>query len=484
MVNKAVLDYVQKSIKSGYLVEQISAALSEQGWSEAQINEAFVKAQQIADQKTQMPVAPLAPAKSEWDIEFKSVSASQILLYLGGLVVVLAGIIYIGINWSQWGPAARIFAILVPMLVCYGVGVPMWFSNEHKKQGAVFVAVGSLLFPLFLSIAFKEMQIFAQPFNDNFNLTVSVLTFILYIASSFIFRFSIWAFLYQSSGLFIYYFFLKIIGVYGFFEKPTMAWLFLIPTTAYLFLSLWYDKKGQKEEGYYSYIIGGTVLVFSFLRLFGETFSQNMEYMAWLLLALGVAYFLLGIFYEKNNFKQYSSIPYLVGAGIVFFSLLRLASNGTLLNEFTGTMNLYNQDVIGWSYVIVGAMYLLFAYGIEKLESFQLKEAPKFKEFFNFVGPFFVLGAIFFLGLNGEKPVYETLLLLASLGFIFGSIPKRARQFLLIGTLFLIIYIFSIGGEYFQNQAGWPVTLFIAGLASMGVGVAIEKVRRKYFIVV
>lgn len=484
MVNKQILDYVQKSIEGGYTVEQISTALSGQGWSPTDINEALLKAQEITQQKSVAPLAPPAPKKSEWNIELKSLSASQILLYLGGLIVVLAGIIYISINWSQWGSAGRIFAILLPMLICYGVGAPMFFSNEHKKQGIVFLVVGSLLFPFFLSVMFKELAIFATPYNDNFNLTVSLLSFVLYLVSSFIFRFPVWSFLYQGTGLFVYYFFLKLIGIESVFEKPAMAWLFLIPGTAYLFLSLFYDKNEQKDEGHYSYAIGALVLVFSFVRLFGETFAQNKEHLAWLLMFFGVAYFLLGIFYEKTNFKKYCQAPYLIGAGIVFFSLLRLAIDGTLLKDFTGSTAVYDRDIIGWSNVIVGVIYLVFAYVIEKLKNIGLEEAPKYKEFFNLVGPFWVLGAIFYLGLDGKKPIYETLLLLSSLGFIFGSIPKLARQYLLIGTLFLIIYIFSIGGEYFQNEVGWPITLFVAGLASMGISIVMEKVRRKYFAVV
>src|SRR3989344_2402991 len=167
MVNKQILDYVQKSLEGGYSVEQISTALTEQGWNPTEINEALLKAQEIIQQKSAAPVAPpVPPKKSEWNIELKSLSASQILLYIGGLIVVLAGIIYIGINWSQWGSAARIFAILLTMLICYGAGVPMFFSSEHKKQGIVFLVVGSLLFPFFLSVMFKELEMFAKPFND------------------------------------------------------------------------------------------------------------------------------------------------------------------------------------------------------------------------------------------------------------------------------------------------------------------------------
>jgi len=484
MANKQILNYVQKSLEGGYSIEQISVALSGQGWSQAEINEALLKAQEIIQQKSAASVASLAPPKkSEW-IKLKSLSASQILLSLGGFIVVLAGIIYIGINWSQWDPTVRIFAIFLPMLICYIVGTPMFFSGEHKKQGIVFLVVGSLLFTFSLTILFKELEIFARPFNDNFNLTVSLLSFILYLGSSFIFRSPIWSFLYQVTGLFVYYFFLKLIGVESFFEKTTMSWLFLIPGTAYLFLSLFYDKNEQKNEGYYSHVIGSLVLILSFLYILGDPFSNDKEYLPYILLIFGVAYFLLGIFYEKNNFKKYCQAPYFIGAGIVFLSLPQLAIDGTLLKDldFTGSIVRYVQDIVSWSYVIAGVIFLLIGWGIEKLKNLQLEEALKYKKLFNLFGPLWILGAIFYLGLDGKRPVYETLLLLSSLGFIFGSIPKLSRQFLYIGTLFLVIYIFSIGNEYFQDDVGWPITLFVAGLISMGIGVAIERVRRRYFV--
>jgi len=262
-----------------------------------------------------------------------------------------------------------------------------------------------------------------------------------------------------------------------------MAWLFLIPGTAYLFLSLLYDKNEQKDEGHYSYTVGTLVLILSFILLFEETIPNNKVHLAWPLLFFGVAYFLLGIFYEKINFKKYCQAPYFIGAGIIFFSLFRLAVYGTLLKDFIGSSANFDKSIIDWSNVIVGMIYLVLAYVIEKLKNIGLEEAPKYKELFNLVGPLWVLGAIFSLGLGGQKPAYETLLLASSLGFIFGSIPKLTKQYLFIGTLFLIIYIFSIGGEYFQNEAGWPITLFVAGLASMGIGIVMEKIRREYFVV-
>ena len=66
--------------------------------------------------------------------------------------------------------------------------------------------------------------------------------------------------------------------------------------------------------------------------------------------------------------------------------ILEGARNGTLLKDFTGSTARYDQDIIGWSNVIVGVIYLLLAYAIEKLKNFQLEEAPRYKEFFNLVG--------------------------------------------------------------------------------------------------
>ncbi|PKL36963.1 hypothetical protein CVV38_03710 [Candidatus Peregrinibacteria bacterium HGW-Peregrinibacteria-1] len=487
MVNKKISAYVQKSLAGGYNPEQISAALSDQGWSSTEINEALLKAQETIQQKSPESVAPPAPPKtSAYNIDIKSLSASQILLYLGALIVILAGIIYISINWSQWGSTARILAIALPLLTCYGAGISMFFGSQHKQQGGVFLVVGALLFPLFLSVLFKELEIFDKSFNDDFNLTISLLSFALYFASSFIFRLPIWSFLYLTVGMFVYYFTLKVIGIQSITEDPLMAWLLLIPSTAYLLSSWLYDKADHKDAGYHSYLVGALFILIPLVKLFLEAITYNKSHFAWILLVLGIAYFIFGILYEKKEFKKYCRAPYLIGAVLIFLSLLRLAIDGTLLEGFTDSKYEKYDDgvnIIGWSNVIVGVIYLTIGHVAEKMGNFQLHEARKYKGFFNLVGPLWTLGAIYFLGLFGQKPAYETLLLIASLAFIFGSIPKMSRPYLITGTFFLIVYIFSIGGEYFQNQVGWPITLFLAGLASMGTSIAVEKIRRKYFTV-
>jgi hypothetical protein len=479
MINSQLVDYVQKSFEAGISVQQINEALLGQGWNAGDIGEAINKAQEnISKKSATMLTPPAPPKKSEWNIDTKSLSASQILTYLGGLIIVLAGLIYVGINWSYWGPAARIFAILAPMLICFIIGTRLWFSSDYKKQGIAFVFVGSLLFPLFLAITFKELQVFATPYDSGFNFAVWFITFVLYVGLSFIFSYPIWGILYQIVGLILYYYFWRVIGVQDYSENPITAWLFLIPGTLYLFLALAYEELKKNEEATSSFVLGMIVLFFSFFRIFAETFNNTL--ISWVLVLIGLVYFGLGMWLEAKQIKRFCKGVYLIGAGLIFFAFLRLGFSGAILKDFAGS-DKSSQDIYGASVAIVGFIYLIIALLIEQLKKFNLTEGALYKEFFDLVGPFFVLGALFYLGLGGHKPIYETLLLIGSLGFIFTSIPRKSPQFLYIGTIFLIFYIFSIGGEYFYNDVGWPLTLFVAGLASMGIGVGIEKIRRSYF---
>ncbi len=505
MITKELVDYVQKTFEDGHAIGDISPALVGQGWNDADIKEAAQKATKIIAQKKGIPMPPVAPSRQDPIVssvpasnansaagtkngpainsKASSLSAAQVLLYLGGMIVILAGVIYVGINWSAWGPGGRILAILIPTLFCYGVGTQMWFSGTKKDQGMVFLVVGSLLFPLFLTVAFKESSLFTNPYGIEFNLAVSSITFAAYLLCGYIFKKPVWAFMYHIAGLFAFYNFLRVMSVESIFMKVDMAWYFLIIGTLYILLANLYEKIDQSQAAEYSNAIGALVLGASFFRIFAESFS-NKPSLAWILILFGLAYFALGAFYEKRARAKakYAHAPYVIGAALVFVSLLRLGMNGDLLKAFQPNTSMANlQDITGWSIFFVGIIYLLVAYVLGKIKIYQLKEGSRFKDLFDLVAPVWILGALFFLGLGGHKPFYETALLVGSLAFIFGSIPTKSSPYLAIGTIFLVIYIFSIGGEYFQNQVGWPLTLFFAGLLSMGVGVAIERVRRKYF---
>jgi hypothetical protein len=86
------------------------------------------------------------------------------------------------------------------------------------------------------------------------------------------------------------------------------------------------------------------------------------------------------------------------------------------------------------------------------------------------------------LGADGHKPGWELLMAAGSLGFVAASVWRRNQRYLLTGALFTIISVFDLGFEYFEDTAGLPVTLIVCGLLSMGVGFAVQRVRKEYLL--
>ncbi len=526
-MSEPLIKYIKEELTRGLLPEQINLALLQAGWSKDIIDNAF---SEVNEGKT-IPATPLqTPPKTGLHQELKHVSAAQVLLYLGGLIVFIAAVTYIGTNWSQWGALGRILAIFIPTLLCYSIG-GINFPTEHKKSATVFLVIGALLLPFLIAIAFRELKIFTEPFNDNFSLVGWSILFGCYLISNFIFKLPIWSFLTQFSVIFIYYYALKLLGFQGISESLNISWMFLIPGTSYLFLSLFYDKKGYERTSYYAYALGSAILILTLFNVFfdpeqseflalillliGAIFSWlglscefgdykkfsagpfavgtiaivlafiqlyngdnfiNEQLQTWILLFLGIIYFSVGTFLESKNLKKYLESYYVIGTIAVFFSLLKIAMSDNILNIVE-----IKREIIGWQNVAIGLIYSAFGWGLAKLKNSKLTTPIKYGDFFTIVGPLWIIGAIWFLGLDGPKPIPETLLVLLSLGYIFGSIPTKTSRLLYIGTIFLVIYIFSIGAEYFQDNIGWPITLFIAGLLAMGIGISIEKIRTKYF---
>lgn len=459
---------LQNLIQKGFSKEQIYQVLLQNGYKLEQINQSF----------SNLPAVEKPTKKGAIDIDIQQLSASKILLFLGGLIMVIGGIIYIGINWKDWNQFGRILAIFLPMLTTYLIGIPLWWGKTYQKQALVFIFTGSLLLPLFLYITFTELNIYKNSY-DYFAFSISLISLIFYLVESLIFSSPIWSFLSPMAGVFVYYFGLQIFDIEKLFKNYAKGWAYLVLATFYIFLAFYYFKKRLEEKGKYLLLIGISLVIISVLIILGNSFKNVAE--AWLLLIFSLSYFILAAIFEKNFQRENSISVYGLSLITLFLTLGRLAIYGEFLKLFFKVNQIADHTMIGGSILLAGIIYLFISYILPMLKRLALEEPGKFSEFFEFLGIIGILGGIFYMGLGGKKIIYETLLFISSLAFIFGSIVKQSRAFLYVGTLFLVIYIFDIGGEYFQNQVGWPLTLFIAGLVSMGVGFLMEKLRRQYF---
>jgi len=91
---------------------------------------------------------------------------------------------------------------------------------------------------------------------------------------------------------------------------------------------------------------------------------------------------------------------------------------------------------------------------------------------FRFVIPGHVMTSLLLLSLYEdasllEARVFEWLLPAAACVFVFASIPRQMKNFLVSGLVFLAIGVYRLQQEVFPNRGLWPVFLLTCGLALM-----------------
>ena len=337
----------------------------------------------------------------------KKLTAKSIMLYLGGFIIVMSGLVLAAMNSSDWGTLLRIFAVAGPMIVLLTAG--FFILKKEQILGSIFLFGAALLVPLMFTVTFLECKLF----SSSIGIFVSAASIVLYILLNFICQNAMWSLFYSSTGCFLLYYILEKLGVKHY------SLFFLLPAFSYIGLGIWFEKR-QKSK-----------------------LSKNL---------------------------------YFIGCMVLFCSLLDWARQGTI---FSSIQEIKKQ--LAFSTALIASVYLAFGFLFEKADRFKANFLQLYSTFFYFFGAFLFMGSFSILSIGPKAILYELIVLIMSLGFIFINIWKASKIFLYTGALFLVFYIFCIGGKYFHTAIGWPLTLLISGFLSIFVGWQIGRIQNTYF---
>lgn len=81
---------------------------------------------------------------------------------------------------------------------------------------------------------------------------------------------------------------------------------------------------------------------------------------------------------------------------------------------------------------------------------------------------------------RGRSIMWEILFPGIVFGVIFLSIYLKSKSFLVFGSMYLMVYILKLTGEYFADSMGWPLALVMTGLLLIGIGYAAFALNKKY----
>ncbi len=200
------------------------------------------------------------------------------------------------------------------------------------------------------------------------------------------------------------------------------------------------------------------------------------------LLPAALLFFLIAFGLERLKLAFDSRYFYPFAVGFTYVALSGVALFHEPYREWLKLQFAWTRGQIEYLFLANAAVYLALQAVCGRIPSPQMRGVAKA---FRFVLPGHVLISLFLLGLAaGEKPewrgeerVFEILLPVSAVAFVLLSIPKQMKNFLVSGLLFLALGLVRLQRDLWRDQGLWPALLLAAGLCLMGL--AAEYTRLK-----
>jgi hypothetical protein len=139
---------------------------------------------------------------------------------------------------------------------------------------------------------------------------------------------------------------------------------------------------------------------------------------------------------------------------------------------------LYSADLFKFASMLLGASYILIAYGYGSSSSADQSDEKERKTIQDAVygfGTLFVLGAGILVG-NIFDMVYIAFIFAA----FYGSVYLKSRSMLVIGAFYLMAHIIKLTSKYFIDSIGWPIALILVGFLVIGIGYLTFYLNKKF----
>lgn len=188
-----------------------------------------------------------------------------------------------------------------------------------------------------------------------------------------------------------------------------------------------------------------------------------------------------------NNVEMWH-VTFAFGAIFAFYMLLQAIRKHYVLTFFAianGTAFIYflveamvepsyewQGDLYAYLTMVIGVSYLLLAYAFRGSSNEKLIEVLQFFGSAGFFGSAF--SRVF------DSVTWQMFYFILVGGGLFLSIYMKSSRILLVSTLFLLMHISYITGEYFADSLGWPISLVILGFLFIGLGYASVALNKKY----
>ena len=186
------------------------------------------------------------------------------------------------------------------------------------------------------------------------------------------------------------------------------------------------------------------------------------------LIPCAVLFMAAGFLFERLRMPDDSRYFYPFAVAFTFAALSGVAVYHEPWANWIKSAAPWTRGQIEYLFILNAGIYFVLDRICERFSSPQVRTVGKS---FRFVIPGHVMTSTLLLGLSAEavteQRVFEWLLPAMACVFVFASIPRQMKNFLVSGLVFLAIGIYRLQQEVFPHRAWWPILLLLTGLGLM-----------------
>ncbi|MFH1622180.1 MAG: DUF2157 domain-containing protein [Candidatus Omnitrophota bacterium] len=271
---------------------------------------------------------------------------SNILYYIGGIIIFLGIAIFIGQNWSYLNDISKISATLGAAVAAYIVGVLLSRYERLEPVAQAFFFISGLVAPLGLHVTFDLAGF--ELGEAGVQSIMAAILFITYIASFLLLKRTVFLIFSIIFGTWFYFSFLGYLIAGNVYFNTWRVFLYRMITVslAYIFLGYFLSKKDKvslERLSRWLYCMGILVFLGSALCLGGWSPRQNIF---WELIFPGLA---LGIVFLSVTLKDQAFL--VLGTFYLMIYILKITAE-------------YFTNSLGWplSLVLAGLALMIIGY--------------------------------------------------------------------------------------------------------------------------
>ena len=371
-------------------------------------------------------------------IEARQLSLSQVCLYLGGWIAVLGSFVLFYKSWEQIPILWRPMPALAATALMAALGITMWKRNE-SRLAVGFLATANLLIPIAVLLMLGQWHILPASHYP-------------------------WGTESLARG-----------------STDASSYLALGNVQLCIASSLWlafslYFLRTTRSSIFAIFSIIAFLMFLTVCYVIGDIVNWERETIAAHYLIPGIGLFIVGIVLDRRGYVHYAVPLCVIGLILVVVCLSVLAKLKKVL--IVEPSFLSSDELIFLNFMCNGVIYLVLA-GICRL--FKTRLQRSLAQILNWLGPIHILGGLRVLDFDrftvpaSHQIVYRTLLPIASIAFVFGSVARQMKSFFFSGLGGIALAVHKLTTKTFEGLFAWPVSLIITGIIWMFVSFLVPR---------